>query len=69
MNFEDQNEDKRIACRLAPVQNRSCMESICEAKMTEIEGQGVRHRNGACCLQKQLSATFHLETWNVLVST
>jgi hypothetical protein len=35
---------------------------ICEAKTTEIGGQGVRRRNGACCQQKLLSEMCRQET-------
>jgi hypothetical protein len=61
-NFGDQNGGKRIACRLVPGQRRWCMVLICEAKTTEIGGQGVRRRNGACCQQKLLSEMCRQET-------
>lgn len=62
-NFEDQNGDKRIACRLVPGQRRWYMVSACEVKKMEREGQGVRRRNEACCQQKLLSAMCRQETW------
>lgn len=63
MNFGDRNGDRRIACKLVLGQRRWCMVSTREVRRTEIEDQGVRHRSGACCQQKLLSAMCHQETW------
>jgi hypothetical protein len=58
----DQTGDKTIVRRLAPVRCRWRMASMCEAKTMETGGQGVRHRNGACCPQKMQSAMCRQET-------
>jgi hypothetical protein len=67
-NFGDQNGGKRIACKLVLEKRRWYTVSICEVRTMEIEDQGVRHRNGACCQQKLLSTMCHQETW-IRVST